>query len=179
MRTSVSIKPISKIDYFILYIYPIIAYCGFGWVGFNMDRWKLAHFAFLPLLLVYGLWKLNLRKSFLVRNMFWMLFLIIFSMVVAFFKWGQNFVLSYGATAGILDICFYFFLVRAGFSRKDIELYLCVNVVIYVILWLYAISQYPTVVFGDPDADLDMDRGFLRLALANRACVFVVFFFGD
>ena len=161
----------------ILYLFPILSYYGYKYVDFNLAIFKALYFAAVPLMFLYvsKIWLIKHRNNPYFKVMNLITLSTILSILMAYLFWGQNIVLGYRATASLLAIIFYFYLLKTSPSLHRIETFIWVFAVVYIILWLYGISSAPTIVFGDPEDILD-SRGVFRLSLPSRASIIVAFF---
>ena len=167
----------SIVNYSILYLFPIISYHGYGWVGFDMRLWKLIHFITLPLLFVYSCYGIK-KKDHLVKRLKWVGLAFVLSILSSFIVMGQDIILSYRAMIYILNIVFLLFLIKADFSPKDIEVFIWIDVLIYIALWLFGLYYAPEIIFGDDDdPNINENRGILRLNIANRGCISLAMFY--
>lgn len=167
----------SKLNVIILYLFPLVCWLGFRYYAFNEVTLKGIMFVSVPLMLLYvgktfsqkGRTKIfRLMKSFFGA--------MLFSMVMAFIIWGQSFSLTYRAMIAFWPFLFYFFLVKANFSSKTIERFVWVNVVLYILLYLYALSMAPMPIFGNSEEEMDLSRGAFRIILANKGCIALAMF---
>lgn len=157
----------------LLYIFSFISYCGFYYYKFDILTMKFIAFLMYPMMALY-IGKIWIRRADtkIRRGMQLMFVSFLISIVMAWLLWRQSPVLTYRAMIGVWPFMFYFFLLKCGFSRRDMERYVWVNVIIYLVLWLYALSQAPHVVFGvNIDRELDDQRGIFRIFIANSGCL--------
>lgn len=167
-----------KLNLCLLYIFPILSYIGFYYIGFDVRQWKMLWFITVPLFFIY-VFKTIVRQrvSPLFKGMRLFLVAEIVSMFMAYVLWNQPLGLTYRSMLGLWSILYFFFLVKAGFTQKQLERYVWINLGLYLILWLYALSQAPTVVFGvNVDKEINDARGFFRVSIANRGCVYLGLF---
>lgn len=97
----------------------------------------------------------------------------IISIFLALVFWGQGLFAGFRGTSVALSLCFFFYLIKRniplGFLRKYV---LCWSF-IYIILWLYALSNAPEVIFSyaeetDDGFDVLSDaRGIFRVNLVG------------
>ena len=167
-----------NIDLCLLYIFPILSYIGFYYVGFDVRLWKMLWLITVPLFFIYVFKTIvQQRVSPLFKSMRLFLVAEIVSIFMAYLLWGQSLVLTYRAMMNLWSILYFFFLVKTGFEKKQLEWYVWINIGLYLVLWLYALSQVPITVFGyDMDKEIDDARGFFRIDIANRGCVYLGLF---
>lgn len=163
----------------ILYLFPFLHYWGFRYVEFNLTAIKALYFVAIPLMMLYvGNTLFQKKQSILFNKMRTITFLIFISIIMAFLFNGQSVSLGYRATAPILGIVFYFYIKKVGFTIKEIECFIWINVCVYTLLWLYALTQAPLPIFTvDQDIQLNDDRGIFRIAIVNRACIMMGLFY--
>lgn len=167
----------SKLNIIILYLFPLVCWLGFRYYAFNEATLKGIMFASVPLMLLYiGNTFSDKRRTKIFRLMKCFFGAMLFSMVMAFIVWGQSFSLTYRAMIAFWPFLFYFFLVKANFSAKTIETFVWVNVVVYILLYLYALSMAPIPIFGNSDEEMDLSRGAFRIILANKGCIALAMF---
>jgi len=85
--------------------------------------------------------------------------------------WGQSFVLSYRASVTHWGhILFYFFLLKANFSVKEMEKFIKVQLIIYTCAYLFALYCAPIPIYssGREALELDDSRGVFRIFTPNR-----------
>ena len=138
-------------------------------------------FMAVPLLALYvgkTIFKKNVSPIFKGVRLF--LIAEVVSIFMAYILWGQSPSMTYRAMMGQWAILYFFFLEKVGFSKRQLELYIYINIGLYLLLWLYALSQAPTQMFGyDTGYDLlDESRGFFRIFIANRGSVHLGMFMG-
>lgn len=165
----------------ILYLFPFLHYVGFRYVGFDLTVIKALYFVAIPLMILFiGNTLLEKKQSLLFDKMRIITVLIFISILAAYIFNDQSFSLGYRATSPILGILFYFFLKKADFTIKEIECFIWVNVCVYFLLWLYALSQAPLSILAidvDQDMQLNDDRGIFRITIMNRACIMMALFY--
>lgn len=167
-----------QIDLILLYLFPVLSYYGYNYVGLNQTLMKALYFVALPLMIIY-VWRILIRRTnskYFMRVRLLSL-LMVLSMAMAFILWGQPFMLSYRATAGSFAIIYYFFLIKGDFTRKEIENYIWINAFLWIILWFYALSKAPVPVFTvDAERELSDARGIFRISIPGSACVIMAYF---
>lgn len=167
----------SRLDIVILYLFPIICWLGFRFYAFNEGMLKGIMFATVPLMFLYTRKVFSQKgQTIIFRLMKCFLGAMLFSMVMAFLVWNQSFSMTYRAMITFWPFLFYFFLVKANFSAKTIERFVWVNVALYVVLYLYALSMAPKPVFGISEEEMDLSRGAFRIILANKGSIALAMF---
>lgn len=160
-----SIIKSNKLRWFILIITPIIFMNFYCYVGFNPNITKLFLFAAAAFLLARYykeiFFKKFERRSFS-RNIQWYILLILITHLTAYFVWGQSISQTFRASAAIFAILYYFILKEFKVNKNDLIKIIAIFAAIYAVLWLFAVSQAPRVVFGLAE-ELGNDRGFFRV----------------
>lgn len=76
-----------------------------------------------------------------------------------------------------LSVIPYFFLVHNKINTHVVEKVLITIAVVYILCWLYQVTQIPNIVFGDR-AVLENDRGFARFYIVTKEHLpFLLFYF--
>ena len=92
------------------------------------------------------------------------IFLSFISIINAWLYWGQQPWWTFSAGYGIYIYIYYFVLKQFHVSQKQLFKVQAIFAVIYTLLWIYAISKAPDVVFGSEE-EIGDDRGFFRISL--------------
>lgn len=163
-----------------IYIYTIVCFQFYKYIGLNIAVTKFLLFAIIPLM--FGIcWKtIMLRhQSPLFRLMRWILFSTAFSMVSAWVFREQPLMLSYRISAYLFVFLFFFYLCKVKPSLKFLENYILILGLLYVVLWLFAFSQLPNRVFyggGEEDLIEDVSRGIERINFTGRLSMILAYF---
>lgn len=165
-----------KLDYFILYLFPLLSTYGFGYIGFNTMILKMLYFISIPLLFIYVFTTIKKSKDEISKYVKYAVSVYLISLMMAWLFHNQAISLTYRATCGYFALLFYFFLKRANFCRKDIILLTLVYGVIWIILWLIALYMAPTPVFGNSDITINDDRGIFRFFIPGDGFLYLLFF---
>jgi hypothetical protein len=103
-----------------------------------------------------------------------------FSVIPAWAFWDQSIVLGIVATTNLSVITLFFFLWKHDFSQKELEKYVMLLGIIYVILWLYSLKNLPMMTFGVTNADdttlFNEERGMLRINFVGRTSLVLAYF---
>lgn len=167
----------------ILITVPIIMWRFYWYVGFDQKATSLMSFILSAFLVVYlfVIWvNGNLRYysegSLYSRLVLLILFNVFLSMINAYAYWGQGIVLTFRAGYIFFIIIYFFLLYSTDVSYDDIVRLVLFFSFVYLLLWLYAVSQSPQVVFGNYDEVSD-DRGFARIInLSSVDLVYLAYF---
>lgn len=163
----------------LLLIVPVI-FWGFYWyIGFTTEYIKLIQFIGVLLLIIFLFKEIFLIKykkksySFYVR----LLILIIFiSIINALLFWNQSPDLTYRAGISSFVVIYYFLLKKLNVTENEIIKLILILAIVHVLLWFYALSKVPNVVFGDLDY-LQADRGFFRITQLNGLDIVCLLYF--
>lgn len=158
---------------FILIAVPIIFWRFYWYVGFNHNRTALYSFILAAVLVLYffvisingKIRRIN-RSSYYSKYIFYFIPIVFVSILNAGLYWGQGVVLTFRAGYLAFIVLYFYLLYSYKLSyEKGLNLILFFTV-IYFVLWLYAVSQAPAVVFGNLEEIRD-DRGFARINQLN------------
>lgn len=170
---------ITQFSKFWVFFFPISSFLFYNYVGFNNQICKAIYFFSVPITIFYSFPELRNKHrhtlySNIIRNI---LFLTMFSMIMAYFFWGQDFMLSYRVTASYLAIVYFFYLMQVKPDLSFIEKLIWFYCIFYIMLWLYALIRAPNLTFGfEPEMGIDNSRGIFRLEIPGHAFVALGFF---
>lgn len=132
------------------------------------------------LIYTYKQWMFPKKGLPLYNILRWMLFSICITMVPALVIKDQSIPLSFTVLARCeLVILVFFLLWKWQPDVHSLENVILIFGVLYIVLWLYAFTQLPTMVFGyvAEDSDyLSADRGIVRINFIGRGNVIMAFF---
>jgi len=134
--------------------------------------------AFL-LLLTSKQWFYSKRGMPLYNVIRWLLLSALITMIPAWIIKGQSIPLTFTVLArGELSIVLFFLLWRWQPSISSIEKVILIFGVVYVVLWCYAMYQFPSPTFGHMGEDeiWDEGRGIVRINFLGRGNVILAFF---
>lgn len=160
-----------------LYFFTFLSYYGYKYTEFNLTLIKGIYFVVIPLIAI------SVYRVFFIKkkdNPFWGIMCLItlsilLSIMMSTLFWGQSILQGYRASAPLLAIIFYFYLLRVRPSLKRVEAYVWILAGVYILLWLYGMSQAPIILFGDLE-DADFSRGIFRLNIPGKAIIVLAFF---
>jgi len=164
---------------FWIFFFPISSYFFYNYVGFNQ---QILSYIYITSLLITTfivfpeIFKSQRNKiySSLIRNIF---LLMSFSMLMAYFFWGQSLDLSFKFTSSYLTIIFFFFLLKVKPNLDYIEKLIWLFTILYILIWLYSLMKAPVLTFGISNENgLDNERGIFRLHIPGRGFVILSFF---
>ena len=160
-----------------LYVYTLIAFQLYSYVGFGKYLCLIPALAIIPLM-VLVCWKTLTKTNTpqLFNLMRWIWIVTFFSMFMAWLFRGQALILGYRVTAPMLVFTFFFYLYQTKPPVDKLEKFIWFFGFAYVILWLYALSQVPTRVFGFTDSEFDASRGMERVSLTGNFVMILAYF---
>ena len=154
---------------------------GFFWyTGFNPVNIKLIQFVGVLVLIIYLFKEIFLTKYH--RNSYsriirLLIFLIFISILNALVFWDQSPVLTCRAGVSAFVLLYYFMLKKINASYEIIIKLIIIFAIVHIILWLYAVSQAPNVVFGILVDEIGDSRGFYRIiGLNGKDAVYLLYF---
>ena len=161
-----------------LCFFTFLSFYGFSYIGFNQPLLKGLYAITIPLIFIYSIeiFFIKQEKERYLKVMSLITFFTFFSIFMSYFFWGQSLVLGYKAICPHLAIILYFYLLKTTPSQKSIEAFIWIFAVTYIVLWCYAISQSPNIVFGDVDESPDLSRGIFRPEIKGRGFLVLAFF---
>lgn len=163
----------------LLYVLTFCLFSLYGYVGLSNVARKLPLFFGALFLFFYTCSYLRGNSKEPIYNIFkYLTFITLISMVTPFIFWGQSVVLSYRVSASMLTIMLFFLFVKKKYSLEEIETYIWILAIVYIVLWLYAYTQLPYVTFGYSDEDVltDESRGMLRVNFLGRNSLILAYF---
>ena len=172
MRTSrLKLQSVAKV--IVLISIPILFWRFYWYIGFNHNRTALLSFLLAAGLLLYLIYlgingrlrRINRKSTYSVYILLFML-VVLFSMFNAGLFWNQSLVLTFRAGYSVFVLLYFYLLYRFELSFELGERLILFFSTVYFLLWLYAVSQAPAVVFGNLDVIRD-DRGFARINQLN------------
>ncbi len=168
-------------DYAFLFIYALCCMRFFDYVGFNFTYIKIISLIIQPLMVVLCFDQLLKRVSHpLYRYMQWILLSLLVSFVSAGIFWGQGLTLSYRAATSMFTLLFFFYICRKRPPISVIENFVLFWGILNCVLWLYAFSQLPYMIFGESEDGLVgeniISRGIVRISVAGKSFVVMSLF---
>lgn len=158
----------------------VTAYYYYEYVGLNLSLVRIIRLLVLGLLgvlsydVVFKRFS-GQRYSNILRGI---LFVYVFSIVLAYVFWHQSLFLGFRSTTPDLFILLYFFLITNEIDIKVVERSLAILSFIYLIVWAISVYTAPRVVFGiEGDRMAGSARGFYRFFIEGSRIVPLAFFF--
>lgn len=170
----------NKKEFIIVFIITIIFFQFYLYTGFNSSILKLLSFITVPIvgLFCYKIFMRHDKNEFF-RIMKAIVILTFISILSAWLFKGQSIVLGYRAIAVQFALLFFFYLYKRNPSIKSIENFSLFLGILYCILWLYAMSQFPALTFGisdDNEIVEDLSRGIIRINFTGRLSLVFAYF---
>lgn len=164
------------LSYFVV-LYSLSAFYFYAPVFVNNQILKLCSW-FLTLCIFAGTLNqfllVNPKESRYSYDLKIIILLFLFSIIPAFFSWGQSPLLSIRGIFPYLSFVLFFFLKKFKPDIADLEkiiFFLCFT---YIVCYFYAFYKAPTVVFGIDK--IDDSRGITRLYVPGRSFVYLAYF---
>ncbi len=179
-RLGASYTDWAKKEWCIIILYTLISLQFYAYVGFSNTMIKLPLFLTVPLMLAYC-WNTFIKNvpNRLFLLMRWLVLFNIMAILCAFVFWRQSIVLGYRAMAVEFTLLFYFYLMQRKPSIQSLEKYVFIFGVLYIVLWIYAMNQFPVPVFGfneDGEVKEDLSRGILRINFGRKMFLVLAYF---
>lgn len=176
-------KPLTILNLIVLVLIPLIMWRFYWYVGLNHDRTALLSFLLVASLIVFlaamsisGKLRTINRKSIYSKYMIIFLVIVFASIINAALFWNQNISLTFRAGYTAFIVVYFYVLYYLNVSNDSVLKLIFFFGAIYLLLWVYAVSQAPAVVFGNLDEIYD-DRGFARIAnLKSIDLVYLLYF---
>ncbi len=162
------------------FIYALCCMQLYNYVGFNSTIERLLCLVAQPVMMLVCFNQIRAKNSHpLYRYMQWILVSLFISIISAFFFWDQGLDLTYRSTAPMFSFLFFFYLCKKRPTIDTLENFIWFFCVAYCVMWLYALSQVPNLVFGVGEEDLveeNLSRGIIRLSFPGKAFIVLGFF---
>lgn len=105
-----------------------------------------------------------------------LLLCIAFSIIPAYISWNQNFIDSFKSTIPYMAFILFPYLWKYKQSPGKIESVIWIITSLYILCFIYAFIKAPTPIFGDPDFEINDERGFFRFFIMGRGFLYLSFF---
>ena len=161
----------------LLILIPIFSWGCFWFVGFPHYIEKIMALAISVLLLLFFFIS-GIREVRLPNDKVLVVFLVIsfISIINAYLYWEQSPALTFSSCFGIYIYIYYFVLKKFNVTQTQIKNLLIFFSILYMVLWLYAFSQAPEVVFGNAE-EIQDNRGMYRVQLNGIDLVCLLYFY--
>ena len=106
----------------------------------------------------------------------YIVFAMAFSIVPAYFFWGQSPIASIRATIPYFSFILFFFLIRFRPSVEILEKIIWVLCIAYLVVYLYSLTHLSSNAFGNNGRGSEDSRGFTRLFIPGRSFVYFAYF---
>lgn len=181
MTNNITHKKISKATFIILII---MALCGFQFYGYyeiSNNMQKFPCMLLIPLLFFVCRKQIFLKENDIFFQLIrYLLFSWLLSMIMSFLFWNQSMILSYRATAQSLFFIIFFYFCKIKVDVHSLEKIIIIFGWLYIILWLYAFSRAPEVIFGWSEEGFlsdDLSRGMVRVNFTGRLSLILGYFY--
>ena len=169
-----------KGEWLFVIAFTVIAFGFFGYVGIGFFLSRLLVFLTIPLMFCYC-WNTFIRPSLnpYFKTMRLIVLFTIISIFSSFIFWGQSFSLGYRITVTGFVLVFYFYLCKRKPDVGSVETYILAFGLLYCALWLYAMIQFPTPVFGfgaEGELEEDLSRGINRINFVGYLSLVFAYF---
>jgi len=164
-------KNITFLNSILLILTPLAIFNFYNYVN-APSFLKIISYIVFPIVFIYC-FKTILYSHFYLSKLYkLLLFSTFMSMIMAYIYHSQSFELSYRICAfGFLGYIYYFLLHQIKPSVKTVEILIVIFLLIYIFIWLYALSQAPHLVFGQSGFEdaksVDFDRGVFRIKIVG------------
>lgn len=170
-----------KYVYGALLLFTFASFKFYSYIGFNTQILSAVFYVIQVLMLGYCAKDVfRATGDRLYAMMRYILLITWFSVIPAWAFWDQSIVLGIVATTNLSVITLFFFLWKHDFSQKELEKYVMLLGIIYVILWLYSLKNLPMMTFGVTNADdttlFNEERGMLRINFVGRLSLVLAYF---
>lgn len=170
-----------KYVYGALLLFTFASFKFYSYIGFNTQILSAVFYVIQVLMLGYCAKDVfRATGDRLYAMMRYILLITWFSVIPAWAFWDQSIVLGIVATTNLSVITLFFFLWKHDFSQKELEKYVMLLGIIYVILWLYSLKNLPMMTFGVTNADdttlFNEERGMLRINFVGRTSLVLAYF---
>lgn len=174
-----------KYQYFILYGLPLLIFQLFQYREIPAIILKMSGFI-APVLLFIITFKFLCNRKYKhneIPNIIkWILIDVLIVYFMAYFFWEQPFLNSYRSSIWCLNLIYFFLLLKYKFTEKELIYFIIIFSIINILLWIYALTQAPQVIFGrigdsDDIAHYSNNRGLFRISILGRNLVTLLFFF--
>jgi hypothetical protein len=175
IRTS----PVNVLCRVLMYVFPLASFLFYEYAGFNLGLlYQLYYIAlFTIIVLTFIGFKKRYYNSLYGKYVLGIIILIVFSILLCYSFWGQSPILGFRPAAPSLAIIYFLFLLKIQPSIKSVEIMICFFSVVYIAIWISAISNAPELTFGKGSEEgLSEDRGFFRTYIPGMGFLLLGFF---
>lgn len=172
-------------QYIILYGFPLLIFQFFQYREIPVLILKMSGFI-APLLLFLTtfklIWMTNYKRNSIPQIIKWILIISFISYIMAYIFWDQGILNSYRSSIWCLNLMYFFALLKYRYTEKELIHCVIFFSIINFLLWLYAMSQAPQVVFGrigdsEELAQYVNNRGGYRINILGKNLVILLFFY--
>lgn len=160
----------------IIYITPLIYWFFYEYIAFPTTILKITCFGYSLFLFCYTFSYITKRPSNIHDVFFKRLTLLLFvSLLIPTFFWNQSIELTFRASASAFVFLYYYVLKKTNASMKEIKFLVMFYSIVYILLWLYAYSKVPDIVFSYDERLIDRGEIF-RIIIKSYDMVCLCFF---
>lgn len=168
-------------EYFILLLFTFCSFRFYSYIGFSTRMMSAIFYVAQVLMLGYCVSTVfQGRGNTLFSVMRYILIVSWFSLIPAWAFWEQSLVLGVVATTFLSVIIVYFFMWKHDFTDKEMNAFVLMLGLIYVVLWFYSLTNLPMMTFGVRNADDTMlwneERGMLRINFVGCTSLVLTYF---
>ncbi len=170
------------LQFALILLFCIVSFRFYNYIGFSNTVQKMPQFAAIALMVVYCYKELfsSGNKTSLFRVMQWIVFSLFISIFSAWIFWDQSPIQGYLTSSIMLTYVFFFYLYKTRPSVQLLETLILTLGFLYAILWIYAFTQIPFVVFGydlnDGLVNMDESRGMIRIKFVGQISLILTYF---
>lgn len=159
-------------------LFPLIAFQFYQYIGIPRTLVRMCFHSMYFLVFLFTLRELFYRTTSIYHRLAKYIFIcFIISSVMALCFWKQDFISSYIAYINTFSGYMYFFIL---YRIKPAPSFLIRVIVAYAAIWMIAYGiafiNLPNIIFGDPESEWDMSRGFYRIKILGSGFVFLAYY---
>ena len=151
-------------------------------VFIDMQVLKLVYTAFLAIVAYLAIGQIykqkpEKEKPYFLLPMKLVIFSTLFSIIPAYFSWGQSPATTFVALLPYLSYIFYFFLIYFKPKLRDIEKIIIAIGLLTLFLQILSIIIFPTILYGGKlEDEISTTRGFARLSIPGMGFIYLAYF---
>ena len=161
-----------------LYLTPIVYWGFYYYVGFSSSITKLPCFVLTFLLIILyfrELFTKKYQKGSYSKYVKFFIILLLVSMFMAYFFWGQGISLGFRSTSWYFVFLYYFVLLKYKPSSAEVFRLIILFSIVYVLLWSISLLNAPVPLFAS-DEELNDSRGVFRIIIRSYDIVCLGYF---
>lgn len=178
MMVNIYNEKLTLTEVVIVALFPLVAFQFYQYIGIPRILERMCFHAMYLLVFLITLKELFKRTTSIYHRVVKYIFAcFIISSISAFYFWEQSFLSSYIAYINTFSGYMYFFIL---YRIKPAPSFVIRIVIAYAVMWMmaYCIAfvSLPNIIFGDPELDWDMSRGFYRIKILGGGFVFLAYY---